>query len=78
MSVKTQVHKEDMNQFEGQSLMRYKDLARYLQVSQTKLRHDVMMGIIPHVKIGACVRFVKSDIDGWLKKNAIMPEGSHE
>ena len=62
----------------GQSVMRYSDLARYLQISQTKLRHDVMMGIIPYVKIGSCVRFVKADIDNWLKKKSITSEESHE
>ncbi len=48
-------------------LWTYKDLARFLQVSVDKVRHDVMDRKIPFIKIGASVRFDKNQIANFLK-----------
>ncbi len=45
------------------TLWKYSDLARYLQVSEHKLRHDVMMKNIPFIRIGRSIRFDKQQIE---------------
>ncbi|HPC43111.1 MAG TPA: hypothetical protein PLD91_19510 [Spirochaetota bacterium] len=45
------------------TLWKYSDLARYLQVSEHKLRHDVMMEKIPFIRIGRSIRFDKQQIE---------------
>ena len=44
----------------------YRGLSVYLKVAQGTLRHKVMRGEIPHIKIGRSVRFAKKQIDAWL------------
>ena len=51
----------------GDDVMDYRGLSVYLKMSPGALRHKVMRGIIPYVKIGRSVRFAKKDIDVWLK-----------
>jgi len=55
-----------VNQFEP--LWTYVELSRFLKVSQSKLRHDVMNRKIPFKKIGALVRFDPGEIVAWLEK----------
>lgn len=42
------------------------ELARYLQVSEDKLRHDVMDNKIPCIRIGRSVRFDKKQIEEFF------------
>ena len=56
------------------TLWRYRDLANYLQISEHKIRRDVMARKIPFTKIGKCVRFVPEEIKEWLKQNTTIPE----
>jgi excisionase family DNA binding protein len=56
------------------TLWRYADLARYLQVSQEFVRHAVMYQKIPFIKIGRCVRFDPAEIESWLKSITVKPE----
>jgi excisionase family DNA binding protein len=44
----------------------YQGLAVWLKVAEGTLRHYVMEGRIPFVKIGAHVRFLKPEIETWL------------
>ena len=44
------------------TLWKYSDLARYLQVSEVTLRRYVMNQEIPYLKIGRSIRFDKNQI----------------
>jgi len=48
-------------------VMDYRGLAVYLKMSENTLRHKVMRGEMPYIKIGSSVRFVKKHIDVWLE-----------
>jgi excisionase family DNA binding protein len=54
-------------------VMSYKDLAVYLKMAEGTLRHYVMAQTIPFVKVGAHVRFLKREIDTWLKERQRCP-----
>jgi excisionase family DNA binding protein len=45
-------------------------LADWLCIKPSTIRKWVHYGYIPHVKLGRCVRFVKEDIEKWLKERA--------
>lgn len=45
------------------TLWRCSDLAEFLKVSEAKVRHDVMDGKIPCIRIGKAVRFDKQQIE---------------
>jgi len=51
------------------TLWRYSDLAKYLRVSEHKLRRDVMNRTIPFIKCGRSVRFNPEKIKQWLDAN---------
>lgn len=54
----------------------YSDLAMFLKVSESKLRHDVMSRKIPHVRLaGRSVRFVPKEIHAWLADQAVGARG---
>lgn len=42
------------------SLWTFTDLARFLKVSESKVRHDTWVGKIPCIRIGKSVRFNKN------------------
>jgi excisionase family DNA binding protein len=48
----------------------YQEMAEAIGVSETALRVMVHRRQIPFVKIGARVRFIRKDIEAWLKKGA--------
>jgi len=54
-----------------------KDLAQYLQRSADTIRHDVMNGTIPFIKIGRMVRFDKRAIDEHLNIKYSEPAKPH-
>ena len=51
-------------------VMNYKGLASYLKMAQGTLRHWVMNGKVPFIKMGRNVRFSKKQIDAWLEKQS--------
>ncbi|HOU97006.1 MAG TPA: helix-turn-helix domain-containing protein [Bacteroidales bacterium] len=55
------------------ALWTFADLALFLQVSESKLRHDVMEGEIPCIRIGRSVRFDKNQIEKHF--NIEIPKG---
>ncbi len=57
----------DQQNIDPDILWTYKDLARFLRVSEDKVRHDVMDRKIPFIKIGRSVRFHKNQIAEFLK-----------
>ena len=48
-------------------VMDYRGLSVYLKLAEGTLRHRVMRGEIPYIKIGRSVRFAKKHIDRWLE-----------
>jgi excisionase family DNA binding protein len=50
-------------------LMEYRDVARYLKMTEGTIRHWVMKDEVPCFKIGASVRFSRKQIDKWLLDN---------
>lgn len=57
-------------------LWKYSDLAKFLCVSEDKLRRNVMNGEIPYIKVaGRTVRFDPAQIREWLAKNSIQVRG---
>lgn len=48
-------------------IMDLKEVAQYLSFSQKKLYNLVKEGNIPYARIGGQYRFVKEEIDSWLK-----------
>jgi excisionase family DNA binding protein len=67
---------EKMNVTEPPSgdVMDYRGLSKYLKVPYGSLRHKVMKGEVPHIKIGRSVRFHKKRIDEWLTKQEREPQ----
>ena len=56
-------------------VMDYRGLAAYLKLAEGTLRHYVMRGELPFVKVGAHVRFIKNEIDRWLLERNRRPAG---
>ena len=59
-------------------VMNYKSLAAYTDFAEGTLRHKVMRGEIPFLKIGRSVRFLKSQIDPWLVEHQKFKKASTE
>jgi len=59
-------------QIEKDEVMNYQGLSEYLKIPQGTLRHKVMRGGIPYLKIGRSVRFSKNQIDLWLEERQRM------
>lgn len=49
-------------------LLTLKDVAKYLQLSETTIYKMARVGEIPAIKIANQWRFKKEDIDKWLEK----------
>jgi excisionase family DNA binding protein len=52
-------------------LLKFKEIAVYLQVKSSVIHQWTHQGYIPHVKLGNQVRFRISRIDKWLDKKEI-------
>jgi excisionase family DNA binding protein len=55
--------------------MDYRALAGYLKLAEGTLRHYVMEGRLPFVKVGVRVLFLKGEIDRWLLERNRRPGG---
>jgi len=55
-----------------EKLLDTNQVAELLSVKPSTIRKWVHYGFIPHVKIGACVRFRETNIEAWIQ------ERSHE
>lgn len=51
-------------------LLTPKDLSDLLQIKLSTVYKWAHLEFVPHIKVGKCVRFRESDIEGWLKKKA--------
>jgi excisionase family DNA binding protein len=52
------------------SLWTVKDVADYLRVSTSMVYQRAGAGELPHIKVGALLRFRRSEIDEHLRKKA--------
>jgi excisionase family DNA binding protein len=56
-----------MREYIGTGVLGVKELARYMAVSEITVYRLLEKGRIPGKKVGAQWRFLKSEIDDWLK-----------
>ncbi|MBU9888945.1 MAG: helix-turn-helix domain-containing protein [Candidatus Omnitrophica bacterium] len=50
-------------------LMTAKQVSELIEVRPSTIYQWVHLGLIPHVKLGKCVRFKKADLFRWIDKN---------
>ena len=50
------------------NLWNTKEVAQYLNVKESTIRHWVHIGYIPHIKFRGLVRYQQDTIDEWLAK----------
>jgi excisionase family DNA binding protein len=55
------------------------NVAETIQMSEAAVRKFVLEKTIPHFKIGGAVRFLPSEIEGWIeeRKRAIKAKGTN-
>lgn len=51
-------------------LLSVKQAAAYLGLSESRLRYEVFIKRIPHVKVGRTVRFTTEQLDSWVLANS--------
>lgn len=56
--------------------MDYRQAAEHLKLSKTTLQQYVSAGRIPHYKIGAAVRFERTEMDAWMASKRV-DKGGH-
>lgn len=54
-----------------ESLLTVKDLAEYLSVKMSWVYEAVRSKGLPYLKLGAHLRFRRSEIDRWLDENSL-------
>ncbi len=50
-------------------LMTAKQVSELIEVKPSTIYQWVHLGLIPHVKLGKCVRFKKAELFRWIDKN---------
>jgi len=50
-------------------LMTAKQVSELIEVKPSTVYQWVHLGLIPHIKIGKCVRFKKDELFRWIDKN---------
>ena len=52
------------------------ELAEILKKSVQTLRNDRFLGRgVPYIKVGRSVRYLKTDVEEYIQKNRIIPNG---
>lgn len=54
-----------------ESLMTIEDVVKYLQLSKRKIREMIAEKAIPHIRIGRSVRFQRSELEKWTKRQTV-------
>ncbi len=57
--------------FENQVLLKLKETAQYLGLSEPYIRRLKALGKIPYVKIGRAVRFRVASLNTWIEEREI-------
>ncbi len=59
-------------------LLTAKDLERLLKIDAKTIYRYVQQGLIPYVRIQSRVRFVRGQIDEWIRARSFTPENSRD
>ena len=54
-------------------ILTIKEAAKFLNIKVSNLRSAVFKRKIPYFKLGALIRFKKSDLVEWLEKSLVQP-----
>jgi excisionase family DNA binding protein len=57
------------------SLMNVEEAAAFLGLTEKSVRKRVEQRTIPFIKVGALLRFKRTQLDAWLDANSFDPEG---
>ncbi len=52
------------------TLMTINEAAEYLHLQVSRLRYEVFIKRIPHIKIGRSIRFSQTQLDSWIEANS--------
>ena len=59
-------------------MMTAKELEALLRIDVKTIYSYVQRGLIPYVRIQSNVRFVRQDIDEWIRRQSYDPDGIRE
>jgi excisionase family DNA binding protein len=59
-------------------LMTAKELEALLRIDVKTIYGYVQRGLIPYVRIQSNVRFVRQEIDEWIRRQSYDPDGTRE
>jgi excisionase family DNA binding protein len=62
---------DNVNPSKSDNLIKKPQVCQRLFISQRNLDYKLSRGEIPHVRIGASVRFLQSDIDSYIASNRV-------
>ena len=57
-------------------ILTVEEAASLLKMSKKAIYHRVDRKTIPHVRLGGSLRFLRSDLDAWLKEHTVQPKAS--
>lgn len=60
-----------MENTQTNALMNSSEAASYLRVSLSRIRYEVHLGRIPHIKIGRSVRFEREELLKWIEGHKV-------
>ena len=52
------------------------EAADYVGLKETRLRYEVFLKRIPHIKVGRSIRFTRAQLEVWVEGNIV--EGPNE
>jgi excisionase family DNA binding protein len=55
----------------GNGYLTVADVAKRMKVSRSWVYKKANAGVIPHVRIGAVIRFVEKDIETWINAHKV-------
>ena len=58
-----------------ESLMDVLEAARYLKIGRNKLYEMAKAQMLPHLHVGASLRFDRAALDEWIRREMRMPSG---
>jgi len=58
------------NNSQNDRLITVQEAAVLLGLAVQRIRYEVFLGRIPHIKLGRSVRFTKDQLETWIKSNS--------
>ena len=75
LNVKSYLGKKNKKE-EKMEMLTEIELAEILKKSVQTLRNDRFLGRgVPYIKVGRSVRYLKTDVEEYIQKNRIIPNG---